>query len=435
VGLRHRRREPDIRRQDNDTTSVPGAPTLVGGSVFVGGRDGFLYALDLASGRERWRRTHDGSSWILSTASDGRRLYVGSGSALIVQAVDPATGDELWRAPTRGAVFAPLALGGGAVVYADFSGTLQALDAATGRALWQFPMGGRSLSAPVVAEGAVFAASDQGVLYAIEGAVAAPAASASRRIAFRAGPPTAKSFSWFQNGIDLAIFEQLRGAGYEAMDTPALLAFLRGYAGGMPPAAVVFTDNRIPAALTDERDGAPPIRRFLDAGGKIVLLGPNPLAYRADPDTGELTAIDFAEPRRVFDAPYAERRVVGGYYASRPTAAGRRAGLRHGRISVSAIVSDGGVTPLARDEFGRPSLWLRSYGGPPGSGLLQLGFSPAEMPDMAELRAVIEHGRELVRPARAAGPGNVRRSCRPLRRTGEGCARTASTGRRGPGCR
>jgi outer membrane protein assembly factor BamB len=157
--------------RDNDTTSVPGAPTLVGGSVFVGGRDGFLYALDLASGRERWRRTHDGSSWILSTASDGRRLYVGSGSALIVQAVDPATGDELWRAPTRGAVFAPLALGGGAVVYADFSGTLQALDAATGRALWQFPMGGRSLSAPVVAEGAVFAASDQGVLYAIEGAV------------------------------------------------------------------------------------------------------------------------------------------------------------------------------------------------------------------------------------------------------------------------
>ena len=378
----------------NDTTSVASAPTIAAGSVFVGGRDGFLYALDLASGRERWRRTHDGSSWILATASDGRRLYVGSGSALIVQAVDPASGEELWRAPTRGAVFASLALGGDAVVYADFSGTLQALDAATGRALWQFPMGGRGLAAPVLADGAVFAASDQGVLYAIEVAGAVRSAADGRRIAFRAGPATAKSFTWFQNGVDLAILEQLRGAGYEAMDTPALSAFLRGYAGGTPPAVVVFTDNRIPAALAvgERSAGTPPIRRFLDAGGKVVLLGPNPLAYLSDPETDELTAIDFAAPRRVFGVPYAEPREVGGYYPSRPTEAGRRAGLRHSRISVSALPSDDGVTPLARDEFGRPSLWQRSYGGPPGSGLLQLGFSRSEMPDIAELRAVIEHG-------------------------------------------
>ena len=46
------------------------SPAISAGVVTVGGRDGFLYGLDLASGRELWRITHDGSSWIASPAID-----------------------------------------------------------------------------------------------------------------------------------------------------------------------------------------------------------------------------------------------------------------------------------------------------------------------------------------------------------------------------
>ncbi|HST03091.1 MAG TPA: PQQ-binding-like beta-propeller repeat protein [Usitatibacter sp.] len=65
----------------NDVTSVMATPTISGGRVFVGGRDGYLYAIDLRRGEQLWRTTHDESSWILSTLNEEGKLYVGSGSA------------------------------------------------------------------------------------------------------------------------------------------------------------------------------------------------------------------------------------------------------------------------------------------------------------------------------------------------------------------
>ena len=58
--------------QDNDATSIVASPTFAGDVIVVGGRDGYIYGLDAASGEQRWRTTHDGSSWILSTRLRGR---------------------------------------------------------------------------------------------------------------------------------------------------------------------------------------------------------------------------------------------------------------------------------------------------------------------------------------------------------------------------
>ncbi len=383
---------------DNDTTSVVASPTIVptadGELVAIGGRDGHLYALDLRSGRLRWRLTHDGSSWMLATATDGQTLYVGGGSAAIVQAVDPATGAERWRFKTRSAVFASLALAGDALLASDFTGTLVALDKASGRRLWEFPLGGRALSTPLVAGNVVYAASDAGVLRALDVAPQgpAPAAAPPRRVVYFEGPRSPKAFSWFASSLDAALFAQLKAAGYEAMDANQLLAFLLEQRPGSPPAVVVFADNRFPAAIVDTANGIAPLRRFLDAGAKIALLGPNPLAYKADPATGEVEDIDFAAPQALFDVRFPPPQEAGGYYAVAPTAAGRAMGLRHAGVASSPIDAQAGVAILAMDEFGRASAWLRGYGGRPGTGLLQLELPRAEAPDLAELRAVIEYG-------------------------------------------
>ncbi len=61
-------------------------------------------------------------------------------------------------------------------------------------------------------------------------------------------------------------------------------------------------------------------------------------------------------------------------------------------MASSPIDAQPGITVLAADEFGRASAWLRSYGGRPGNGLLQLELPRNESPDLAELRAVIEQG-------------------------------------------
>ena len=377
----------------NDTTSVFTTAAISAGRVFIGARDGNLYAIDLRKGDLLWRTTHDGSSWILSTLADGEHLYVGSGSAQIVQAADPATGKEAWRAETQAAVFSRIAMRGDTLAFTDFAGNVQAIDRATGATLWRFPMGGRSLSTPAFGEGIVYCASDSGVLFALDAAPRQDDRSrAPRRIVYAAGKAGPESFSWFQAGVDTALLAQLAARGYERMDTAQLGAFLRAYDARSPRAVVVLADNRIAPELVAEVDARPLIRRFLDAGGKVALLGPNPLSYVTDPATGALTGLDHGVPLRVFGVAYEPQHDVGGYYASAPTAQGRRMGLRDGFVGFPALSPGRETEAIALDEFGKASAWLRGYGGSPGTGLLQLPLPRGETQDLSQAQAVIEYG-------------------------------------------
>ena len=381
--------------QGNDTTSVMASPTIADGTVAIGGRDGFLYGLDLASGQERWRVTHDGSSWMLATAYDGRWLFVGGGSAQLVTAVDPRTGAEQWRFATRGAVFASLTVAGRTLLCADFAGNVYALDRSSGALAWQFPLRARVLATPVAAKGLVYVAGDGGVLLALAIRHAGDAEMArgpgARRIAYWQGAAAPGAFSWFQNGVDAALLAYLESAGYERLDRAALASFMRAPPTSGTRSVVVFTDNRIPEELVDTDGAIAPLRRYLDAGGKVVLVGSNPLAYRLDAG-GQVSAIDFSVPSKLFDVRYAEPEDVNGYYASFPTRAGRALGLRSPFIASGAVDPDQSITVLAEDEFGKASAWLKSYGGAPGTGLLQLALPRQDVADYSEWRAVIEAG-------------------------------------------
>jgi len=378
-----------FEEESNDTTSVPTTPSISQGRVFVGARDSYLYALDLRRGEQLWRTTHDGSSWILSTLAVGDRLYVGSGSANVVQAADPATGAEAWRTPTRASVFARVVRSGGTLVVSDFAGNVHGIDRSSGEPLWQFPMGQRSVSTPAVADGIVYCASDAGVLFALDVGDAPPRSRNPRRIVYMAGAAPG-AFSWFQNGVDAAVAAQLKGRGYEAMDTQALADFMRTYGPQSPRAVAVFVDNRMPAALLEPVDGTPLVRRFLDAGGKVALLGPNPLAYVTDTG-GAVVGIDFGIPSRVFGVEHEPLEHAGGYYASAPTPEGRRIGLRSPFVASGTTARDDAVEVLARDEFGRASAWLRAFGAGP-AGLLELPVPRAEMFDISQVQAAIEFG-------------------------------------------
>ena len=382
----------------NDTTSVVATPTIAAGLVTVGARDGQLYALDLATGRLAWRSTHDGASWILSTAFDGETLFVGSGSALIVQAADPATGAERWRFKTEGAVFSSIAIARDALVFSDFNGVLYGIDRRSGALRWRFPMGERALATPAVADGVVYAASDGGVLFALDVARVAPAPLTvpvePRRIAYREGQKTPQAYAWFRNGVDLAVLGQLKGAGYEEMTASGLGSFMAATTAASAPSVVVFTDNLIPPTLVDTSAGAAPIRRYLEAGGKVVLLGPNPVIYKTDAATGELVDIDHGAPLAVFGVRYPPPDIVRGFYAARPTAAGRAMGLRATRVGFLAVDADSGpgFTALALDEFGKASAWLQSYGGRRGTGLMQLVVPRQDVADLSDVQAAIEFG-------------------------------------------
>ena len=176
VGAAH-----DFSFKHNDTRSVVTQPILVRDVVIAGGRDGNIYGIDLRTGAGRWQETHDGGSWILGLASDSTAFYSGSGSALIVQAADPATGQEIWRVPVGNALFGGLAKAGDVLVSNGSSGVIFGFDTHSGAQLWRVTQSDMSLSSPLVAPGVIFTGADDGTVIAMDTS-AAPAPKLDRYV-------------------------------------------------------------------------------------------------------------------------------------------------------------------------------------------------------------------------------------------------------------
>jgi outer membrane protein assembly factor BamB len=379
--------------QGNDTTSVSASPSISDGVVVVGGRDGFAYGVNLADGSLRWKTTHDGSSWILASAIEDGTVYLASGSALIVQAADLKTGAEKWRHKTKGAVFSSVTIAGDVLYFADLAGNIEAVDKATGERRWSYPLPDRVFATPIVADGIVYCGADDGTMTALDGSTLAQAAApAPRRIVYWEGKKSDKAFSWFQNGVDAAILNYLKSVGYEQLDAAKLAAFMSEQIAHPSRSVVVFADNKIPSSVVESTNSNALIRRYLDAGGKVVLLGTNPLAFKIDPATGELEDVDFAPAQNVFGMRFPKQENIGGYYASRRTAEGRRWGMRGTTVGSGAIDPAQATTVLAEDEFGMASAWVKNYGGAEGTGLLQLSLPRSTPAELSRYRAVIEYG-------------------------------------------
>jgi outer membrane protein assembly factor BamB len=128
------------------------------GLVLAGAGDGNLYALDAASGAERWR-FHAQAPVLVAPAVYGGIVYFGTsddGGDPNLYAVDLASGREVWRFPTGGPVAATAAVADGIVYFQSTDRNLYALDAADGQLLWRFDTGHAGYNSPAVAKGRVF---------------------------------------------------------------------------------------------------------------------------------------------------------------------------------------------------------------------------------------------------------------------------------------
>jgi outer membrane protein assembly factor BamB len=79
-----------------------------------------------------------------------------------VQAVDPATGQELWSFPARQRVDSSPVIVAGRVFVGAADGRLYALDLKTGKELWQHQAAGGYTGSPAVADGKLVIATDRG---------------------------------------------------------------------------------------------------------------------------------------------------------------------------------------------------------------------------------------------------------------------------------
>ena len=265
----------DFAFKKNDTRSVVTTPIIVGDVVIAGGRDGNIYGIDLKTGVERWHETHDGGSWILGLASEGPTFFSGSGSAFIMQAADVTTGKELWRTPTGNAMFGGIAKAGDVLVANGSNGNLFGFDARSGVQLWRFHLPDTALSSPLVAAGVVYTGADDGSVFAIDTSTGA-APRFDRFVFAFTDEPAASFFSFTREALE-GIGGRFLTSGYAPLGNSELAKALTEPMNDRRRKIIVLADTRLPADVDARR-----LRRFLDGGGMLVLIGPDPLVYSFD---------------------------------------------------------------------------------------------------------------------------------------------------------
>ncbi len=144
-----------------DTGSeILASPVVADGTVFVANRGGYLYAVDAASGQQRWRL--EVGQYVQRTTPTYRdgTLYLVAGFDTL--AVDADTGEIVWKTTIRYAGTASPTVAGGAVYIVSQEGWLYALSAKDGSELWKTATDGISFGSPSVGGGRLVVGTDSG---------------------------------------------------------------------------------------------------------------------------------------------------------------------------------------------------------------------------------------------------------------------------------
>ncbi|MFB7676337.1 PQQ-binding-like beta-propeller repeat protein [Kitasatospora purpeofusca] len=141
-------------------------PALDADAVYVADYLGTVYALDAATGRDRWRAatgTRQGAEPVV--VGDGTVL-VGSGEVLY--ALEAAGGRERWRYTARGEIVGSPAVADGLVHLGSRDHSLHTLDLASGQLRWELGTKGELTGSPVAVGGKVFVGSKDRCVYALD---------------------------------------------------------------------------------------------------------------------------------------------------------------------------------------------------------------------------------------------------------------------------
>jgi outer membrane protein assembly factor BamB len=147
---------------------IVGGPAVSGDTVYVGSADHCLYAFATDSGSLRWQFCTGGKIWSTPVVDTGT-VYFGSMDKK-VYAVDAATGEPRWDRPFQadGAVTSTPVVVGGKVYVGGLDKQFYALDAATGEKVWSFGSDDWIWNRAVVADGVVYVGNLAGHVYALD---------------------------------------------------------------------------------------------------------------------------------------------------------------------------------------------------------------------------------------------------------------------------
>jgi outer membrane protein assembly factor BamB len=137
--------------------AIDSSPAIVDGVVYVGAFNGDLVAVDLATGKLRWKYAAGSAIGESSPAVAGETVFIGD-SAGVVHAVRTRDGSGLWTFKTQQEIKSSPVVVGAIVLIGSYDGFLYALETASGRLTWKFETDGPVHATPAVHNGVVFVA-------------------------------------------------------------------------------------------------------------------------------------------------------------------------------------------------------------------------------------------------------------------------------------
>jgi hypothetical protein len=290
-------------------------------------------------------------------------VFSGNSDGRFVQALDAASGRVVWQFNTDINVFASPAVANGVVYTGAWDGKVYALDEASGRQLWSFATSGRRIfSSASVSGSRIFFGADDGGIYAVN---TSTRASLDKAVFYDS---QLAPYTTVAEAKD--VFDFLSARGYRAIDAQRLAGYLNERIHDRRRSVVVFAMDVLPSQL-GQGAAQSIFRRYLDSGGKVVWIGSPPLLLGGKPlKQVQITDLDRGRAHALLDVSY-ERGNFDPMTAF-VTSDGQEWGLAGSWLSAWPADPESVTSILARDEQGLAACWVRNYGGPPGSGFVQI---------------------------------------------------------------
>jgi len=151
------------------TEDYVSSPILNEGILYFGSDDSFLYALDIKTGKEKWKVEVGSYNSVKSPISSQSTVYFGA-SDYFLYALDSDTGKEKWKFETGGNINSSPFHSNGILYFGSEDCHLYALDSKTGKEKWKFEAEGYiDRSSPAIANGILyFGCSNNDFLYALD---------------------------------------------------------------------------------------------------------------------------------------------------------------------------------------------------------------------------------------------------------------------------
>jgi hypothetical protein len=192
---------------------------------------------------------------------------------------------------------------------------------------------------------------------------------------------------WFEGNV--AAKDHFAAEGYTVLDETGLSKFLSELPEA-PRSVVVAAGDTLPAeTVSAAKPEETLLRKYLAAGGRLVWLGLPLDAIERDPKTGQAIRFDPSRTTRLLEVDHSIGRA--DWMGARATPEGRRWGVPEWYLGGFAVPRADVTTVLGTDEFGRASAWVKSFGGPPGSGFVRLWGRKEPIGDLSWVQRVAEH--------------------------------------------